>query len=591
MHDGFVNIQFSDPARGLHGCTPAEVLHAFQMGLAERSIEICFEQRKLLKQKRKGSAQSHQATKKAKLLHEESSDSEADVHDQPPVSDDDSGNDQFSEEEDEVASEVMAAITSDDTSRLQVFSKEAKKRVDMLARKLHRHLAWQSEKDLPRTTFPNGITKLTKMQGNERTGVLLLPLMILVMEHWACHGVPLGRNKKKPNLLAHENGHLEQALGSERAANMVKALALLILFESFMRWHELPRAAVREVKPFLPAFLDQVFRSFNRIEGTGNNLMKNHLPLHLCDDTERFGSPQNTNSGPGEKLHQVSVKEPGRRTNMQARTFEAQCAKRCVENLTISRSYLDHPNWADESALGQDTNNGCMEPLKVTHHGRFLSVHKEHFRDNVNRRRESIPEWGDSHVTAEEALGIVRDSILPRLKAHDHVDLFTKTNRNGMACGERRLSKQDWALIRDEQNNDIPSHLLCFFELPETLENPLQINDSSIQEKGHCAMIHQVSHPLMESGDPLNLGEDCGTRAHLDQHLIHRMPKWRHDGTIPTNANPATLLVVPCDATSDTCVGFPDILSENPRNEFFFLASVKDWPHIFVAEAKRHKME
>ena len=127
MHDGFVNIQFSDPARGLHGCTPAEVLHAFQMGLAERSIEICFEQRKLLKQKRKGSAQSHQATKKAKLLHEGSSDSEADVHDQPPVSDDDSGNDQFSEEEDEVASEVMAAITSDDTSRLQVFSKEAKR--------------------------------------------------------------------------------------------------------------------------------------------------------------------------------------------------------------------------------------------------------------------------------------------------------------------------------------------------------------------------------------------------------------------------------------------------------------------------------
>ena len=68
MHDGFVDIQFSDPVRGLHGCTPAEVLHAFQMGLAERSIEICFEQRKLLKQKRKGSVQTHQATKKAKVV-------------------------------------------------------------------------------------------------------------------------------------------------------------------------------------------------------------------------------------------------------------------------------------------------------------------------------------------------------------------------------------------------------------------------------------------------------------------------------------------------------------------------------------------
>jgi N-formylglutamate amidohydrolase len=50
-HDGFVDVHFSDPTRGLHGATPAEVLHAFQLGIAQRVIETCFDQRKRKKRK------------------------------------------------------------------------------------------------------------------------------------------------------------------------------------------------------------------------------------------------------------------------------------------------------------------------------------------------------------------------------------------------------------------------------------------------------------------------------------------------------------------------------------------------------------
>ena len=47
FHDGAVDLHFSDPVRGLHGCTPGEILHAFQLGIAERSIEGCFGARKI----------------------------------------------------------------------------------------------------------------------------------------------------------------------------------------------------------------------------------------------------------------------------------------------------------------------------------------------------------------------------------------------------------------------------------------------------------------------------------------------------------------------------------------------------------------
>ena len=62
MHDGMVDVHFSDPERGLHGCCPAEVLHCFHMGLAERSITSAFDIRRL----RKGRKPNGQGKKPAK---------------------------------------------------------------------------------------------------------------------------------------------------------------------------------------------------------------------------------------------------------------------------------------------------------------------------------------------------------------------------------------------------------------------------------------------------------------------------------------------------------------------------------------------
>ena len=52
FHDGAVDLHFSDPIRGLHGCTPGEILHAFQLGLAERSIESCFGAKRFKRKKK-----------------------------------------------------------------------------------------------------------------------------------------------------------------------------------------------------------------------------------------------------------------------------------------------------------------------------------------------------------------------------------------------------------------------------------------------------------------------------------------------------------------------------------------------------------
>ena len=49
FHDGCVDIFFSDPVLGLHGCTPAEILHSFQLGLAERTLEAIYGTKRITK--------------------------------------------------------------------------------------------------------------------------------------------------------------------------------------------------------------------------------------------------------------------------------------------------------------------------------------------------------------------------------------------------------------------------------------------------------------------------------------------------------------------------------------------------------------
>ncbi len=62
-HDGYVDVHFSDPVRGLHGATPGEVLHAFQMGMAERTIEVLFGQKRHRSGKRKKKVTAKQSAR------------------------------------------------------------------------------------------------------------------------------------------------------------------------------------------------------------------------------------------------------------------------------------------------------------------------------------------------------------------------------------------------------------------------------------------------------------------------------------------------------------------------------------------------
>ena len=609
FHDGLVDIQFSDPRRGLHGCTPAEILHAMQLGIEERAIEACFGAKRIKKRsnrslKRKGGLSlggedtgSSEEDDTTALEEEDGGDdleSEEDVTDDEEDDDnddedEDNDEDEEDEGEDEETAEVMEALNESDTSRNNVFNKEAMQRVDTMAKQLHRYLKWQSDKGLPRTSFPRGITSLTKMQGNERSGVVLILLIILIMDYWAAF---LSPNKK--SLKASDNGYLLEALGFDRHANIVKTLYLILAFEFHMKSTVHNRNKLSKIQKFVPWFLDQVLRVFDRKEGVGNNTIKNHLPLHYVEDIRRFGSPQNFNSGTGECLHKTAVKEPGRRTNMNSGTTEFLTGIRYVENITILRGCRDLGYMIeDNNAEVQIPSSGCVQvkgPLcRITADKIFARKKK--------RALTRLPVWDETYCSIRDVMSLVRDIILPLLPETKGIQIYATLKKDGQVyranpCyGSTKISRQDWALVDMGGEGIIPCHLLCIFDIPEKPYKSIILNGSVIDEAGKYFLAHSSLVKLEETGPSPYEGtnQNEGTLAHIDQKIVHRVPKGSlADGewVAASQSHPPSFLFVDAKSLEGPCIAVPDILSpNNSANEFFLLRPVNTWATLFEESA------
>ncbi len=485
-HDGFLEVRFSDPERGLHGCTPAELLHAIQLGIFERSIESAFGAKK---NPRKGSKRDR--TGKAKS---------------------DSG------------SEVMKAVTQEDASSRNVFSKKAKGRVDDLAKKLHKYLRWQSDKDLPRTSFPSGITNLSKMQGNERSGVLLILLIVLVMDHWAFYS-----QRRKGAVKPNDPGYFEDAFGTTRNANIIKSIYLLLTFEAHMKMRKVSVKSLQYIRPFIPIFLDQILRTFNREEGTKNNTVKNHLPLHYADDIERFGCAQNFNSATGEMILKPVVKETGRRTNMNNTSFERQTGRRYIENLAIMRARAEY----DAIKFAKPKENLELGSLQ-------LKITRTDIRSKSGRILDSCPSWKDSSVNGNVLVTVIREQILSKLPGSSEILLYGRVTINGQtynanpSANRAEEAKQEWGYVDMGDDGVVPCQLLCVLRIDDKPSSDIIMNNSRIDEPGAYFIAHVALSALTESGPPPSEdykdNQNEGTLAHVDQKLLHRIPKAHYDG-------------------------------------------------------------
>jgi hypothetical protein len=115
-----------------------------------------------------------------------------------------------------------------------------------------------------------------------------------------------------------------------------------------------------------------------------------------------------------------------------------------------------------------------------------------------------------------------------------------------------------------------------------------------LKNSGYYALGHYACEQLRDFGKAPYNGDngDYGNRAHIDQFMVHRIPKWSEeaDSSILSPASmehPPTLKCIACDAISGPCVAFPDLLCSDPHNNFFVMKPSHTWSQLFEDEAHK----
>ena len=519
----------------------------------------------------------------------------------------------------DITSPVYVAPGQNEKSTIGILTKKTADWVDAQCKELHKQLRWQSDKDMPRTSFPTGISCLAKMTGNERTGVLLLLLLVVCIDnthHWAKCGQKASKRKFSP----HETGYLVWILKKDLADNMMKILSLLLLLEGFLKCTRVPLACMETVKKFVPTTLEGVFNVFPRIGGTGNATIKSHLvAAHMVEDIYRFGSAENYNSGPMESSHIQNIKQPGKNTQKRTGSFAVQVSNHYCRNIAIERAYKDHPDWKpppenkDKKEIEISTTWFTITETNVF----FGDPSKDECGDD-SRKRNIVDKLGDwdrsgSGIQVDELVQMVRTKILPHLSRR-RVTVHRTMTKGGQKFQanpcygtKEQLARQHWAMMgrrRRKQGGgyiqqEIPVHLQILLHIGELKQDASIEMDAgySVKEEGYYFLAHTIERELKETGpnDECGWGEEWnyGTLAEQNQKIIHMAKKAQVGGDVTADLGQEkrdAVILVPVVMIESGMVGVLDPNHSEIGNRFyFFILRHCEWGRKFMDEAEEEE--
>ena len=211
--------------------------------------------------------------------------------------------------------------------------------LDHLVTRVSADCAHQSDRNMPRLKFANGILSYANLQAHETTGVLLL---IVISLH--CN---IGWDKNSATSMT-KNSFIRS-----RNCNVHHVKQYRDLFETLLcmeQWLKLPSVRKADVtssggihlesraKTALQIAVKKFVKMVNRSTGMGMKLTKMHSVLHVPDDVAMFGSGKNWDSGPSESNHKENVKRKAALTSLCKDSLEDQVATRFEESLVIEHA-------------------------------------------------------------------------------------------------------------------------------------------------------------------------------------------------------------------------------------------------------------
>ena len=187
--------------------------------------------------------------------------------------------------------------------------------LDSMARRVGRYMCHQSDRGLPRTYFPNGVTGGTKIAGHEYPGIMLVVLILCNM-------------KESQDLFL-------KKMDRKTLRKWIRLFEMTLSWRSWLKLDVIPRMEVAKSQKANEKLIERVKKTINRIHGNALCLIKVHLTTHIAENILASGVPANTHGGPIEEHHKDTGKKTGQHTSRDASTFEIQTSIRYIENLII----------------------------------------------------------------------------------------------------------------------------------------------------------------------------------------------------------------------------------------------------------------
>jgi hypothetical protein len=438
--------------------------------------------------------------------------------------------------------------------------------VDVWARRIGKALGHQSDRNLPRTYFPNGVTGGTKLAGHEMNGVILVLLILCKL------------TESRTLLLT------SKYIDQHQIRGWIK------LFESLLVWRwwlKLPSIALAEIQASEHAThaLLKLFKSVvKREHGSKLLIIKFHLCLHFLENQLDYGVTANVDTGPMESNHKCNAKKPSVQTQRRAETIELQTSRRYIENLILDTAAATLERTHPQVVVDKQV-------VPVLSGAKFTIAWASSNGDDNDIKSHATIVWDKSNciVTSYHPryLQWLCINILAELGPNDSIRGCTEHKRSTQS-GDKYIfrahpawrggeSWHDWAVFSWEDDDGmslrIPAQIITFIEFDGADMRMLQDLPYVFGETpGLYAMVESLERPLMDAktGSRVVVASTKALSKHaIQQHQRNGMP-----------LNAPNLCLVSIDTIYEPIAAIPH--DGGLIGDFLFIRPADNWGYGFT---------
>jgi hypothetical protein len=193
----------------------------------------------------------------------------------------------------------------------------------------------QSDRSVPRTPFKNGVTDLTRLNGQEYPGLVMLTLVAL-------------------------KGLLHERVDESWHDDIVSVLWMMLSLNEQMSSPCISSSELELLDNRIKVFLHKYKEVFGHValanSKVGLKKIKFHAPKHCVFYIKRYGSSENTFGGTLESALKSTVKEPTKRTSRRHDHLCKELAARQHDRFCISQSRLENSTLMDDFVTRSSPN-------------------------------------------------------------------------------------------------------------------------------------------------------------------------------------------------------------------------------------------